>query len=344
MAIRPPKLNLPLLMLVVSALALSAGAQSAGRAIIFSTPQTDAEQPGKSPLGPVNSQPGILPGTLQAPAQLFDFNPPSDGPPLPASPGISAQQQRMQRLLNDRKNWILMTPEEILGSATTEKMLQPPERDALGREKNPTPLERFLQRESQARNGLTNGWHNDRDNSPWQFSRDRNGLNTSDPGRDSTMAAAQRLNEHLESWRIGDDPMNRNNKNFGWNFFKTPAPQMMAKPDLEQMAAMDRFRQLLDPSRAPATESSPDNKFSPVPQTTPVLDPYITQPDYVPNPAGASFTPLSSGIARPEGLTPLPGAVTNFLPPVAAPSWKPQPPPWLLQGPQPFVIPKQKGF
>src|SRR5450755_1082254 len=140
MAIRPPKLNLPLLMLVVSALALSAGAQSAGRAIIFSTPQTDAEQPGKSPLGPVNSQPGILPGTLQAPMQLFDFNPPSDGPPLPASPGISPQQQRMQKLLNDRKNWIFMTPEEILGLATTEKLLQPPERDALGREKNPTPL------------------------------------------------------------------------------------------------------------------------------------------------------------------------------------------------------------
>ncbi len=64
----------------------------------------------------------------------------------------------MQQLLNDRKNWIFMTPEEILGTSTTEKMLQPPERDAFGKEKNPTQLERFLQRESQARNGMTNGW------------------------------------------------------------------------------------------------------------------------------------------------------------------------------------------
>ena len=341
MAIRPPKLNLPLLMLVVSALALSAGAQSAGRAIIFSTPQTDAEQPGKSPLGPVNSQPGILPGTLQAPAQLFDFNPPSDLPPLPASPGISAQQQRMQRLLNDRKNWILMTPEEILGSTTTEKMLQPPERDALGREKNPTPLERFLQRESQARNGLTNGWHNDRAGSPWNLARDQDNAKPLDSGRSSSAVAARNLSQVLSGLRNREAAADQNG-NSGWDAFSQTPPQATTKLDVEQLAAMERFRQLLNPSPVEAAQPSADSRFVSTPKLA--VDPFLIQPDFVPNPAGASFTPLSSGIARPEGLTPLPGEVTSFLPPVAAPSWKPQPPPWLLQGPQPFVIPKQKGF
>ena len=107
---------------------------------------------------------------------------------------------------------------------------------------------------------------------------------------------------------------------------------------------MDRFRQLLNPSPAvdSSSASSPNNPYFPATKTTPDLDPNITQPDYVPNPAGASFTPLTAGIGKPAGLSPLPGNTTSGLTPSVTPGWTPQPPPWLIQGPQPFVMPKRK--
>jgi len=341
MAIFSLKLKLSLLMPAVSALALSAGAQSGGQAIIFSTPATDAEPPGKSSPASVSSQPGTLPGTLQAPAQLFDLSPPGDSPPLPAAPGVSAQQLRMQKFLKERKNWIFMTPEEILGGASTEKMLEPPERDALGREKNPTPLERFLQRESRLRNGLTNSPTGDRAGSSWNLARDSDNPNRPDDRRNNSADAARSLSQVMSGQRQRETPADQNG-NSSWEAYSRPLPPATTKPDPEQVAAMERFRQLFNPSPGEAAQPSGDSQFGSMPKLA--VDPFLTPPDFVPNPAGASFTPLSSGIARPTGLTPLPGAVTSLLPPVPVPSWKVQPPPWLLQGPQPFVIPKQKGF
>jgi hypothetical protein len=340
MDFHPPNLKRLLLVMAMGAMVLPADAQQSGQSIIFSSPKTEEAPPATPSLAPDNLQPGILPGTLQAPVMFLNLNPPNDLLPLPAAPGISPQQQRMQKLLADRKNWILMTPEEILGGTTTEKMLQPPERDALGREKNPTQLERYLERESQLRNGATNDWQKDRADSSWNFSRDQDNANPLDSGPDSA-AAARSWSQLLNSQPNRNDSANQNG-NIGWDAFSQPLPQAATKPDLEQLAAMERFRQLLNPGPAETSQSSPDSKFFPTPK--PAVDPFLTQPDFVPNPAGASFTPLSSGLTRPTGLTPLPGAVSSFLPAVAAPSWKPQPPPWLLQGPQPFVMPKQKGF
>jgi hypothetical protein len=219
-------------------------------------------------------------------------------------------------------------------------MLQPPERDALGQEKNPTQLERYLERESQLRTGSTNGWQNDRASSDWNLLPDRDNANPPDAGRDN-MSAARSFSQLLNGQPNRDDSVNQNG-NSGWDALSQPLPQAATKPDLEQLAAMERFRQMLNPGPVETVQSSPDSRFFPAPK--PAVDPFLTRPDFVPNPAGASFMPLNSGIARPAGLTPLPGAVTSFLPAVAAPAWRPQPPPWLLQGPQPFVMPQPKGF
>ena len=76
-------------------------------------------------------------------------------------------------------------------------------------------------------------------------------------------------------------------------------------------------------------KSSPGDKFlsslQPLSDTTPNQAPTV-------NPVGASFAPLSSGIGRPAGLTPLPGiaGATNWQSSAASPAWAPQPPPWLV--------------
>jgi len=248
----------------------------------------------------------------------------------------SAQQQRLKQLQAERRNWTLMTPAEIFGVTTTEKLLQPSERDAYGREKKTTQLERYLDRENQARTGLTNGWRSDRANSPWSFSREEDNAGPFARGRDGTADAAQNLNRFLDSQQ------NNNNNapavqpgNFEANLFDPSVQQKATKAKLEQLASMERFRQMLQPSPAP----SPNSQFFPVPK--PLVDPNFTTPAFVPNPAGASFTPLSSIIGRPTGLTPLPGITSPRLQPVV-PSWKPQPPPWLSQSPVPTSFPQQK--
>jgi hypothetical protein len=104
---------------------------------------------------------------------------------------------------------------------------------------------------------------------------------------------------------------------------------------------MDQFRQLLEPGVFPATAAtlSPGRTAFSQPQTSSASD--TTQP--LVNPFGASFTPLSSGIGKPVGLQPLPGVTRQTsTQPAITPSWAPQPPPWMSQTPQPFVIPQRK--
>ena len=331
------KFNVWLLIMATGAMILSADAQQAGQVIIFSSPSPDDTQSITPSLVPSLPLPA-LPATLQASGLPFDYGVPNDFPVLPPSPVNTSERQRMEKMLKERKNWTLMTPAEIFGVTPTEEMLKPRARDALGREKNQTQLERYLDREDQLRTGFTNGWQNDRADSPWNFSRDKDSEDLFDPSRQGRDDAAQNLDRFLNGQRnqeVSADP----NGNISWDSFSAPTPQAFQKPNPEQLAAMERFRQLLEPSPAAATPS-PDNRFFPVPKA--VVDPNITQPDFVLNPAGASFTPMASGIAKPVGLMPLPGLVITTPQPAAAPAWAPQPPPWLLQGPQTFTMPQRK--
>ncbi|MEI9864283.1 MAG: hypothetical protein WDN00_06955 [Limisphaerales bacterium] len=329
-----PKLTV-LLFLVTGLTVVSVSAQ---QSIIFSSPQTNIPQP----TTPDNSQPGILPGTLQAPMQFFNFNPPRDQPPAMAAPADSPQQLRMKKLLQERKNWALMTPEEILGTSTMEKMTHTPELDALGREKNPSQLEKYLERESQLRLGSTNGLQNDQDASPWNFSRDQKKTSPLDTEREGATLSARNVGK-LQAFKPNKNAFANQKADAGWSALIKPLKQIQnpTKPDLEQLASMERFRQMLDASPAPSAVPSPDSKYFAGPK--PVVDPFITQPYFEPNSAGASFiVPIKSGIARPTGLTPLPSVTTAVAPPVTAPVSRIQPPPWLLQGPQPFVMPQRK--
>jgi hypothetical protein len=332
------KALLPVMAMV--AMILSARAQQSGQSIIFSSPQTGGLQPGVASLRIDNSGPGILPGTMPAPVKFFDFTPPNDILPSPA-PADSFQQRRTKKMLENRQNWILMTPEEILSATTADKTSQSPELDALGREKTQTELERYLDRENLLRTGATNAWQNDKASSAWNFSQDRDDVNSLDSGRTSSMDAPRNLSQFLNNGRWNQNGFVIQNGNSGWNAFGQSSA-LTSKPDLEQLAAMERFRQLLNPSPPETSKSSSESQFFAVPK--PTADPLMMQPEFVPNPAGASFMPLNSGISRPTGLTPLPTATTSAAFPAATPIGRLQPPPWLLQGPQPFVMPQRKGF
>lgn len=332
---------LPLLLGIMGITGLSACGQNSGQPILFSTPESGATQSQTPSLTPENAQLPRLPSSLQAPDSLLDFNASSDLPPPPSM--AAPQNQRLKRWQEERKNWALMTPAEILGVTPAEEMLKPPERDAAGREKRPTQLQQFLDRESQLRSGDTNNWPNAaRPDSLFDLSRFSPDRNVFDPASTRTADAAQRLKEYLYSQQNQNPNQNSSRSGSFWDAISLPPQSLPNKPDLEQIAAMGRFRQMLAPGADSTTEPGSGSSYFHAPKTTPALDPNITQPDFVPNPAGASFTPVVSGIGRPMGLNPLPGVVPTATDQAAAPAWTPRPAPWLSQGPQPYAFPQRK--
>ena len=116
-------------------------------------------------------------------------------------------------------------------------------------------------------------------------------------------------------------------------------PAAAPKPDAGQVAAMERFRTLMEPTTLPdktamqahaAPVSVPDPNMQPVPLF---------------NPAGHSFTPLQSGISKPTGINPLPSITSPYSPPKnVSPAGLAKLPPWLSDSPQPSGPPTQRSF
>jgi hypothetical protein len=339
MNFRPANVSLPLLAGACMAVALSIEAQQPGtnaaQSIIFSSPDNGGTSSNLASHIDQFSSPLNFQDNFQSASPVPTFDNPSTTP----SPASGEEQQR-QRRIERRRDWVLMTPAEILGVTTPEKVLKIQERDAAGQPKNLTPLERYNERQ-QAKNAKTNDSYLSNHPMPsGNFWSDKNNhtnavsFNPSDNGL-----------KNLRSTLFNNSPNTALNNDFFANpgavwsrLVDLPAPS--PAPNLVQQADMDQFRQLLEPSSPPigATTLTPGGTtFSP--QTLPASG--FTQP--LVSPAGASFAPLSSGIGKPAGLESLPG-VTGQAGSQSAftPSLLPQAPPWMSPTPQPFVVPQRK--
>ena len=280
-----------------------------------------------------------LEGIAQAP-ENFNLSHSGETLPLPSVPWVSSGEYARQQDL--RRNWMLLTPAEILGAATPEKMMGITERDAFGQPRNLTAMERYTERQNQMQLSLakTNALRAGDSSSAWNYSSDSFGVSNSFRGewRNPEAMAGPFFNSTPDRQTLA-----RQDGNSAWSrLFSQPA--MMPVPSLSPQGDrdMERFRQLLNPgssSVTPMETSSADGLKTSLPKT--LLGSSQDQP--YPNRAGASFTPLSSGISKPPDLPKLPTAWSlsyTSTPPAAA--WAPQPAPWLSPGPQPFVAPQRK--
>jgi hypothetical protein len=313
-----------------------------GQAILFSSADDGG---GTSNMPSLTAQPAGLPdfaNVVQSPSVNFDTASRGESLPAPQTPAVTPDQARqMQRLLDERKNWALLTPGEILGLPTPEKILGISDRDAFGQPKNETVTLRYFERQEQSR-VRTNV-----DNSGAEDAASRRDFSGSlkpqmdaalwihaGGGLEKSAMMNQFLNETPDGGAQAADD--------GWpKSFNLPAQP--PKPTPEQQAAMEQFQQLLQP-HSPSGSPAKFPSFG-----SPIFSAPPTSPNPVPGqaaviPVGASYTPLSSGIAVPSGVAPLPGLLgpTNAALPAFAPEWKPQPPPWMSSAPQPGVIPQRK--
>jgi hypothetical protein len=346
MYFHPAKVRwLPLLVGAAMALVLSVHAQQGGEPIIFSAPDGGGVSSNLTRL----SKPDDLPDTLSfAPSGFGEDLPSGDAPQLAVPSAVSISEgQQLQSLLNPKKDWTLMTPGEIMGVTSPEKILQVPERDAMGLQKNSSALENFMGRQDRSQFTATNGFPSDNTASVGRFSNNRDvqsGADTPNPVGDNNPGSAPQTLSQLfnNSPQRGDDFSGRNADANSGKSFDGSSP--LTPPDSAQPTEMERLQKLLGttPAVQSETPAASFNSGGFISSPSSANDNF-GQPVPVVNPAGASYTPLTSGIGTPTGLTPLPTIIgQSSLQPAIAPGWAPQTPPWMSQGPQPFAIPQRK--
>lgn len=265
------------------------------------------------------------PAYFNAPKPVFGGGSPGvDFDALPGNPQPSisgAYAAQWQKSMDAKKNWALMTPEEVLGIPTPEKILgveDPNDKE----ESKLSAEERFLRRQQrEADIGESNAlrhadasmWHNnDWASDSFQTTDAKSKLDGAVPG------TTRNLGDLFRQRSDGVSGLNQDPQSAWSSPFESPAP--LPKPTPEQLAGMDRFRALMEPP--------PQDKVPQALQPVIAPDPNIQRTPFF-NPAGQSFTRVSDNTVRPVGLTPLPGVTGPH--PDQTKKQKPlvEPPPWM---------------
>ncbi len=329
---RPSTLTM-LLAGAVCAVALTAAAQGGapeGGSVIFSGPGADNAQ---GMFGnKTSSDKGDGPDAsdeVQAPGSFFAKR------PAPALPPVFSPD--VDRVLQERKSWALMTPEEIMGVATPEKILGIT-KSGDSSINSLSPENHFLQDQTTS-SFATNSMASEGSATHWSWSKDTDNASTGDALRESAFVNFNR------PWTPSTTPANNPFSSFNSGF---GAGQRMSEDDSEkskltQQADLERFRQMLNTGSTmnqPAN-TTPGYKF--IYSSTPEPDAF-EKAQLGNNPSGSSLSTVEDDIMKPTGIAPLPGLATEAPKKTeVTPAWAPKPPPWLSsQQPNPFVLAKPK--
>jgi hypothetical protein len=309
---------------MMAALAFSARAQ---QTIIFSKPADVSPDKANSFMQPSEHHSG----DYNAPREFFKDNTPD--PSLLPPPPPQNNDPSVKEALDKRRNWTLLTPEQILGIQTPEEFLHGQNKIHDG-EKKLSLEEQFLLRQSRARTASAS--NSLAINAPWNRPESENpfALRTRDDENDPLHQSQKNM---TPGSRYFNQLINADNPDAGpdgkpispWG--SAFAQSERNKATLEQQAAMERFRALMEPS-VPPEKPVVTTRFSLPTATTP--DPMIQAAAFV-NPAGRAIEPLDNHYSKPTGITPLPAVSTPPSTPVTVrPSWQAQLPPWMTEGSQ----------
>ena len=336
---------------------LASAVARADEPIVFSTPKDNLTEKANAFM---EQQPHKLSGSYNAPKSVFEGEPRTDFDILPGykkpRPLSPDELREMDKNLDQQKNWALMTPEEILGVPTAEKILGIPDAD-----QNLSVTERYFKRQDRLRNAsATNalaraGSLNGQDEGAFQNWRGEQKKNSTDGFSD--------LNERNRTDRFGNRIANgmsleeaTRRKDSPWSS-SFDVPEAAPKPDKAALAAMERFRAMMEPPQLEKPLATAPGLATPTMSAMPTTPGFSTpspgfqkQDNY--NPGGNSFKPVSDSVSRPTGIMPLP-TITGTQPAQwKRPKPKPlvEPPPWVAEQndqnayatPKPGVFPQRK--
>lgn len=290
-----------------------------GQPILFSAPDNQSVSNATPSLAPKAPDLSALENMIKAPPPGFNFSPPSE--PLPVQVITPAQAEQLRQALERTKNWTLMTPAEIMGVETPEKVFGLAETNA-----DQTLAERYVERQASADAVQPTNFFS----APqWNFSSE------SQMNPDADANSRSRANQPMFSPTFGAPPPTppESVQNDIWpNPFGVAPPEPKQTP--EQLAEAEQFQKLLEPH--PATVAAPSANFS---TPSPAPGASIPQP-----PAGVAETLLPNNNVTQPTTVKQAATLSGQKKPASTfePEWKPQLPPWLSPTPQPGTIPQRQ--
>ena len=244
------------------------GGKQRGRSIEFSAPRSDEVTTNLHQLTSRKDGLKQLEEDLYAPLQSFAPRSSLEGvvAPPPRAPAPSAiQSKRVRELLERRKNWVFMTPEDLLAAPTVEQILKTPEYGADGQEKkNAGTFEGYYQRVTPKRSTRNNpGQLKDEDY--FSVTKKSSSGDMSSPGRDDAnlpsgvRESADALKTMLQS-EESSSPFARGATLNGFSDpFRVGARTPSKEQILEHKKLMDEYHSLVDPSWHPPVAANPFN-------------------------------------------------------------------------------------
>ncbi|MDR3378045.1 MAG: hypothetical protein P4M10_05120 [Verrucomicrobiae bacterium] len=275
-----------------------------------------------------------LPSALSAPVSLFH----SRGPAFDDLPGgsqpviLNDNSTQWKNFLNQRKNWSLLTPKEILSVPTPESILGLPDaQDELGL----SVEQRYLQRrDHESQMAATNGpgrsdSGSDRDSLLLRNPDDdrRLGRSLSSPGAETVDA--------MKTIKPFDNLPTSADRNQADSLWGGPLSGQVIDPKQtpDQLAGMERFRAMMDPA-TPATKSANSSMASSAGLGSDAKSHSLDGKS-----SAHAYTSVQDTSLKPTTLMlfgqPLPPAPAKKV------SWV-QPPPWLSQTPQSTTLPQRQ--
>jgi hypothetical protein len=196
---------------------------------------------------------------LYKPLQAFSYKSSLEGvvaPPtrLPAPSAI--QSKRVKELLERRKNWVFMTPEDLLGAPTVEDILKAPEFGPAGEQKNDvSAFQRYYQRlapQRAARNKNAGQANEDDLFSPRKKPSAADTASQDDSDLPSGVRQSVEALTKVFEANTPSDPFGRDTMT---EAFGDPFAAASKAPSKEELQAhqrvMDQYHMLLDPSWHP---------------------------------------------------------------------------------------------
>ena len=243
------------------------GRKERGRSIEFSLPKSDEVTTNLHQLTNKKDSLRELEEDLYKPLQSFSPKGSLEGvtAPPPRTPSSSPiQSKRVKVLLERRKNWAFMSPEDLIGAPTVEDVLKTPQIGPEGQEKRELPtLERYYDRLANKRvepDNLLKPKHEDLFGTPSKSNaRDERNHQEDSIIPSGVRESMQTLNKMVESDR-NDGRFLRSATHGDLSDPFGLANQTMTKEQtLEHKKLMDDYRSVVDPSWHPPAVVTPEN-------------------------------------------------------------------------------------